>query len=416
MNESDEGKTSYHLFERFGVEMEYMIVDFSTLDVRPVADALLANASGENGASEAEFGRISWSNELVRHVIEFKGTDPEPSLDGLDALFQTEAIRANSMLAEMGCRLMPTGMHPWMNPHTETVLWPYGNKEIYRTFDRIFDCKGHGWSNLQSTHINLPFCGDEEFHRLHSAIRIALPLIPAITASTPFADGKATQFLDTRLETYRHNCDRVPSITAGVVPGVVASKSDYEENILGAIYRDMEKLDPEGILRHEWVNARGAIARFERDTIEIRVIDLQECPKADMAIVQYVVAIVRALAENRLSTTAAQDAVPQNELKTLFADATRTGCGAKVSGKWLAEALGMSDCGTMTLGEIHAHLFDRVVPQTARWKDHVGMILRDGNLAQRILKATGKKPSREKLKEVYGHLTDGLAKGIAFQP
>jgi glutamate---cysteine ligase / carboxylate-amine ligase len=414
MDETDESKTSYHLFERFGVEMEYMIVDSTTLDVRPIADAVLAGATGENESSEAEFGRISWSNELVRHVLEFKGTDPEPTLDGLDSLFQAEVIRANSMLSGMGCRLMPTGMHPWMNPHTETVLWPYGNKEIYNTFDRIFNCKGHGWSNLQSTHINLPFCGDEEFHRLHSAIRIALPLLPAIIASTPFADGAASPWLDTRLETYRHNCDRVPSITAGVVPCVVASKAEYEEKILGAIYKDMEKLDPAGVLRDEWVNARGAIARFERDTVEIRVIDLQECPRADMAIVQYVVALVKALTQGGLSSTESQDAVPQRDLEGVFLDAIKHGCDAKIRSQKLCEALGMHTADTLTLREIHAHLLSKVVPAKSVWKGHIEMILRDGNLAQRILRVAGKTPSHEKLHEVYGRLADGLARGVMF--
>jgi len=329
-------------------------------------------------------------------------------------LFQAEVIRANSMLKSLGCRLLPTGMHPWMNPLAETVLWPYGNKEIYNTFDRIFNCKGHGWSNLQSTHINLPFCGDEEFHRLHSAIRIALPLLPAITASTPFADGKPAQWLDTRLETYRHNCDRVPSITAGVVPGVVASHAEYEEKILGAIYKDMGKLDPQGILRHEWVNARGAIARFERDTIEIRVIDLQECPKADMAIVQYVVAVVRALAEGRLSDTKTQDAVPQNDLEALFLSSIKLGADARIKSPWLCSALDMYSSESVTLGEIHAHLLGRVAPEKSFWKSHIETILREGNLAQRILHAAGKAPSHDSLREVYGRLADGLARGVVF--
>ena len=45
---------------------------------------------------------------------------------------------------------------------------------IYDTFDRIFSCKGHGWANLQSMQINLPFRGDEEFARLHAAIRVSV--------------------------------------------------------------------------------------------------------------------------------------------------------------------------------------------------------------------------------------------------
>lgn len=405
---------SYHLFERHGVEMEYMIVDAATLDIRPFADAVLANATGEHEADEARFGRMTWSNELVRHVLEFKTTDPEPSLDGLEPLFQAEVVRANSLLRERGMRLLPTGMHPWMDPLAETVLWPFGNKEIYNAFDRIFNCKGHGWSNLQSTHINLPFEGDEEFHKLHAAIRVVLPIIPAISASTPYADGVAAPSLDMRLEVYRHNCDRIPSITSGVVPGVVKSKAEYEERILGRIYDDLRQFDPEGTLCDEWVNARGAIARFERNTIEIRIIDLQECPKADMAVVQYVTAIVKALVDGKLSSLAVQDAAVQGDLQDAFLVCMRDAGGAKLRAPSLMEALGMKPSRGTTAAAIHAHLLATIVPEDAPWRPVIEGILKRGTLAERIRRAVGPKVSRRSLREVYARLADCLAHGELF--
>ena len=69
------------LFEAFGVELEYMIVDAETLDVRPIADELMRDATGGGEyVGEVEAGDISWSNELVAHVVELKTTDPAPSL------------------------------------------------------------------------------------------------------------------------------------------------------------------------------------------------------------------------------------------------------------------------------------------------------------------------------------------------
>ena len=61
---------AYSLFEVFGVEMEYMIVDRSTLSVKAVADELLKKMTGEY-ISDYENGIIDWSNELVNHVVEF---------------------------------------------------------------------------------------------------------------------------------------------------------------------------------------------------------------------------------------------------------------------------------------------------------------------------------------------------------
>src|SRR5690606_28202248 len=107
---------------------------------------------------------------------------------------------------------MPGGMHPWMDPLKETRLWPHQNQLIYNTFDRIFGCRGHGWSNLQSTHINFPFSTPEEFEALHAACRFVLPLIPALAASSPYFSGRRGPGLSTRLLVYRKNCSRVPSV------------------------------------------------------------------------------------------------------------------------------------------------------------------------------------------------------------
>ena len=76
-------------------------------------------------------------------------------------------------------RLLPTAMHPWMDPDRDLRLWPHEASAVYEAFNRIFSCRGHGWANLQSAHINLPFANDEEFGRLHAAIRAVLPIIPA---------------------------------------------------------------------------------------------------------------------------------------------------------------------------------------------------------------------------------------------
>jgi gamma-glutamyl:cysteine ligase YbdK (ATP-grasp superfamily) len=248
------------LFDGVGVELEYMIVDSATLDVRPVADELLRTFHGTYD-TEVERGAIGWSNELALHVIELKTAEPVPSLTGLARQFQAEVADALDRLAPMRARLLPTAMHPWMDPHRELRLWPHGYDDVYQAFNRIFDCRGHGWANLQSVHVNLPFGDDEEFARLHAAIRMVLPIVPALAASSPMVDGRLTGLLDTRLDVYRHNADRVPSVAGQVIPEPATSRQDYEARILGPIYDDLAPLDPDGVLRHEWVNGRGCIAR-----------------------------------------------------------------------------------------------------------------------------------------------------------
>jgi gamma-glutamyl:cysteine ligase YbdK (ATP-grasp superfamily) len=212
------------LFEGFGVELEYMIVDRRTLDVRPVADELVPAAAGAP-EPEIERGELAWSNELALHLIEFKTNGPTFRLRGLAQRFQESVAEANGLLAALDAMLMPGAMHPWMDPERELMLWPHEYGPVYEGYDRIFGCRGHGWANVQSTHLNLPFANDEEFGRLHGAIRLVLPILPALAASSPIVGGHATGLLDNRLRFYRHHAARIPSVTGQVVPEAVFSRN-----------------------------------------------------------------------------------------------------------------------------------------------------------------------------------------------
>ena len=308
-----------------------MIVDRDSLNVRPIADRLLRDAVSDPSLTRGEVEReegtdipseieikavaghrstypLSWSNELALHVIELKTSAPVREVTGLLAAdFQAHVRAINRLLSPRGAMLLGTGMHPWMDPNREKQLWPHGRKEIYEAFDRIFDCRGHGWANLQSMHINLPFANDEEFGRLHAAIRVLLPILPALSASSPFMDGRSTGTLDNRLAVYKANARNVPSVSGKVIPEPVFTRDDYEREIFGTIYREIAAhernagVEP-GLLQHEWLNSRGAIARFDRNAIEIRVLDVQECPAADIAIAENVIGTLKKLVSEEWST------------------------------------------------------------------------------------------------------------------
>ena len=55
-----------------------------------------------------------------------------------------------------------------------------------------------------------------------------------------------------------------------------------------------------------WVNSRGAIPRFDRGSIEIRLMDIQECPAADLAAVTLVIETIKALSAEFVYRTEAQ--------------------------------------------------------------------------------------------------------------
>ncbi len=391
------------LFEGYGVEIECMIVDAETLDVKPVCDELLRLASG-GITGETEQGDLCWSNELVLHVVELKTNGPARALAPLPALFQQHVLRIEALLEPLGARLLPTGMHPWMDPRREMHLWPHDNGPVYAAFDRIFDCTGHGWANLQSAHLNLPFSGDGEFGRLHAAIRLVLPLLPALAASSPRMEGKATGLLDNRLDVYRTNARRLPIVSGKVIPERAFTRAEYETRILGPLYAAIAPHDPSGILRHEWLNARGAIARFDRDAIEIRVLDTQECPLADLSVAAMAVAAVRALAEERWTSVEEQQSFTEDELQPHLLACIRDAEQARIDDRRFARQFGW---GGGRGGEFWAHLA-RELPPAPPFDRPLQVILEEGTLARRILRSSA--PPRL----VYRELADCLRAGRMF--
>ena len=404
----------FGLFERFGVELEYMIARRGTLEVAPIADRLLAPEGGEP-ESELVVGDVAWSNELVLHVLEMKTRDgPALSLDGLADRFQAGVHEANARLVAEDAFLLPGGLHPIMDPTRDAQLWPHEFGPVYRAFDRIFDCRGHGWSNLQSAHLNLPFRGDEEFARLHAAIRFVLPLMPALAASSPVVDGRIAPWLDARMAFYRSNARRVPSVSGMVVPEPVAGEEEYRERILNRIYADLSELDPDGVLRYEWVNARGAIARFERGAIEIRVLDVQECPIADLAIIAAITRVVQALCEEETARVATLNTFATERLAALLDATVVAAGGAHISDSEYLRLLGIETAAPIAADEVWLRLVRRFPLEGAdavRWSAALAVILEEGCLARRVKRRLGAEPHAAAIRAVWNELADCLSDG-----
>ena len=410
-------KRPLSLFEGYGVELEYMIADSETLDVKPVSDRLLEKAAGKI-VNEHSLGCMAWSNELVLHVIEIKTNGPAVSLEPLHSAFMGQVRAINEILESFGARLMPGAIHPWMNPFTEVKLWPHEQNLIYEAYHRIFDCRGHGWANLQSTHLNLPFDGDDEFGKLHAATRLALPLIPAVAASSPIADAERKPFLDYRMEMYRTNSMRVPSVTGKIVPESVFSKSDYEEEIFQPMYREIAPFDPDGILQEEWLNSRGAMSRWDRQTIEIRVIDNQECPGADIAVLEWLVNLTKALMDEKWASRAEQQVWSETELYDILMKTIKLGEQAVIENVDFLSLFGLRE-KKISAGELCSYLFDElkdVYPFSETSDIHLNLIFEKGPLARRILNALPSRFTKPDLFDIYTELCNCLRDGRSFQP
>lgn len=405
--------SNYSLFSVLGIEIEYMLVNKDTLDIQPYCDHILKALAHEQ-VNEFELGDISISNELVLHVLELKNNGPKPPTANISQQFQQAISQLQPVLNQYNLQLLPTGAHPWMNPTTETKRWPHGNMEIYKQYDDIFDCKGHGWSNLQSMHVNLPFSNDEEFSALHNAIRIILPLLPALAASTPFLDGQLTGYLDSRLSFYGKNQARIPAISGDIIPEFIKTEAQYREEILEPMYKAIGPYDPNGILQYEWLNSRAAIPKFEYKAIEIRIIDTQECIHADIAIAKLIHAALKYLYNS--SQFYLQEAYPTSLLKQIYQKALKEGLDFTISDSQLLAQWQLPQ-KTMTVREIWSKIVERVSHEL----DEPSLlalenILNHGNLSVRIIKACDNNITKDNLFNVYRQLGDCLLNNQLFYP
>ncbi len=405
--------SSYPIFSVMGLEIEYMLVNKDTLSVQPQSDVILNILAGQQ-ANEVVMGEIAASNELVMHVLELKNHGPKPVGEPIAQQFQQTILALQPVLNQHHLQLLPTGAHPWMDPLLETKRWPHGDNSIYKQFDTIFDCRGHGWANLQSMHVNLPFANDNEFCQLHNTIRLLLPLMPALAASTPLVGAKPTGLLCSRLDYYGKNQQRIPSISGDVIPEFIRTKAQYQDEILSPMYRDISEYDPEGLLQHEWLNSRAAIAKFNSMAVEIRILDTQECVNADIAIAQAIHAILKSWYDSG-STRYLDKICDTQQLKTIYNQTIKNGLNVVIKDMDVLEQWQLPK-RSMTARDAWALLIERVSSEldkpSQRALEH---ILSHGNLSERILRACGRDLSQDKVTQVYRELGGCLLKNQQFQ-
>jgi glutathione synthase/RimK-type ligase-like ATP-grasp enzyme/gamma-glutamyl:cysteine ligase YbdK (ATP-grasp superfamily) len=275
----------YKAYDVVGLELEYPIVDSRLEPIGAVADALRELAG--HPTSDVELGVVGASNEIVDHVIEIKTDQPLASLVDTELVLAELVRRLTSLLREKGARLLPTAMHPWLDP-ARTRLWSRSGRRIYATYERLFDVRTHGWANVQALHVNLPLGTEADAVAMMNAARALVPYLPALAASSPMHDGVLQPAVDNRLAWIIQHQSRIPESCGDIVPEPIDSLAAYKRDVLGPMYAAVDRLPDAQMLRREYFNARGAVFKFSRQSMEVRVLDTQECVKMDVAVAAYV--------------------------------------------------------------------------------------------------------------------------------
>jgi gamma-glutamyl:cysteine ligase YbdK (ATP-grasp superfamily) len=291
---SKSGAFTYKTLEVLGPEHEFSIVNVE-LEALPIVDKIIKDFHGRvvNFVEQPSF---TFGKELQLHVMEFKSNAPFKTPVEFEGTMQEAVLTIQDFLQrKFHAHLLGTGMHPLLELD-ETGIWPHRHRQIYEAYSKIFDLRRHGWLNIQSFHLNLPYSDEESGILLHNTLANICPYLCAISASSPIYEGRLGDGVDNRLYFYTQNQKEIPSVTGDVIPEYTSSFSQYKTNIIGKYSDDLSKAGADKlVLNKEWVNSRGVIFRFDRRAIEIRIMDEQECIKSDVALSCFIRAALRGL-------------------------------------------------------------------------------------------------------------------------
>jgi len=284
--------------EVLGPEHEFSLVD-GNLYPLPIVDRVIKELNGRI-VNYVRLKSFTFGKELQSHVAEFKANVPFYSPETFEETMQKAVLEiADFVEKKHDAQLLGTGMHPllWLEG---AKVWSHRDRKIYEALSRVFNFYQHGWLNIQAFQLNLSYGNEKEAIRLHNALANLLPYIPAISASSPVYESKISEYTDSRLHFYQINQKEIPSMTGDIIPEYVNSFKEYRQITINKYTEELQKLNaPEYILNKEWLNSRGAVFRFDRKAIEIRIMDEQECIKADVALSCFIRASLRGMLSQR---------------------------------------------------------------------------------------------------------------------
>jgi hypothetical protein len=224
--------------------------------------------------------------------------------------------------------------------------------------------------------------------------------LPAISASSPIYEGKFGENVDNRLHFYMLNQKEVPSITGDVIPEYISSLKQYEKEIIERYSLDLAHTGvDECLLYKDWVNSRGAILRFDRKAIEIRVMDEQECVKSDVALSCFIRALLRGFMERKAKF------LPHEILVKDFNSVIKMGLDAKV-------AHPMGQTARQVCQQFLKIAWENATEEEKKYLPIIQKRIEHGNLSEIIRKKVQQKAQKTDFKEAVINVYSILIKSL----
>jgi carboxylate-amine ligase len=174
-----------------GIEEEFAILDPHTLSLDHRFDELKEAAGADPVAGE-----------LIRSEIEIRSGRGESFADAIER--QREArVRLFRLAAERGALLAATGTHPWSTWQEQQII----DTEHYR---RVAEGLQYvAWrNNTFSLHVHVGVRGADRAVRVCDRLRPVLPELLALSANSPFLDGRFSGLHSVRTQIFTKSFPR----------------------------------------------------------------------------------------------------------------------------------------------------------------------------------------------------------------
>jgi glutamate---cysteine ligase / carboxylate-amine ligase len=250
-----------------GVEEEFAILDPETLEMVPRFEQMRAAAESSD---EALFQGIT--GELISSEIEIISG---AGADLKDALSRQRARRRSlfALARAQGVLLGATGTHPWADYREQPII----DTEHYHRVEE--GLKYVAWrNNTFSLHVHLGVRDLDRAVRVCDRLRPVLPLLLAVSANSPYLDGRDTGLHSARTQSFTKSFPRCG------VPDAFGSWRAYRQYI--------EFLIRSGSIvefTQVWWSVR---PHFSFGTVEVRICDVQASAQESDALAALMVACI----------------------------------------------------------------------------------------------------------------------------
>ena len=158
---------------------------------------------------------------------------------------------------------------------------------------------------------------------------------------------------------------------------------------------------------------KGSYCRFQRNAIEIRVLDIQECPAADLAVLKLIVSTIRSLSEGRFSKLEQQKKWEVDPLYTILKSCIKDAEEAIIDNTDYLKLFGYEG-GALNAGELWQFLASKATDLSEEDMEIIQKIGKEGTLSTRISRKLNNSTDHNKLVEVYRELSNCLQENKMF--